>query len=1085
MDIGSWLAGLGLGRYADAFRRNDVDADVLDSLTADDLREMGIASVGHRRRLLDAIAARRQEGNAAVHAPPAVPAGAERRRLTVMFVDLVGSTALSSRLDPEELGRVLASYRNAAAGEIARLEGLVAKFMGDGILAYFGWPRAHEDEAERAVRAGLGVRDAVAALEGDGLPLACRIGIATGLVVVGDLVGEGAARERTVVGDTPNLAARLQAMAGPGQVLVAPATRRLLGAAFDLEALGERELKGIERPIPVFAVRGERTLTSRFEARAGRPAPMVGRHFELAFLLDRWRQASGGEGQAALLLGEAGHGKSRIVRALMDALSGEPHRTVHLQCSPYHAKSALWPVIQEVRAEAALAPDDSPEAALDKLEALPAPFPREGDDLPLVAELLGLDGSARYGTLEPTPQARRARTLEALTGRLLRLARDRPLLVVLEDAHWIDPSTRDLIDALLERIAQARMLLLLTSRPESLPQLSNHDRLGRLSLDRLDRAAAETIVRRAGGEHLPRATVEAIVARTDGVPLFIEELTKAVLEAGDTVIPASLHDTLMARLDRIPEAKDLAQIAACIGREFDKELLAAIAGRPAARIDEALEGLMRAELVFRKHRAGGGRFAFKHALVRDAAYESLLRTRRREVHGRIAAVMVRNAALGDSFEPELIARHFLAADDPTSAIPHLLRATDVAIARAAGPEAQETIRTGLAAVADLPPTDAAIAWQARFHLLMGDSLRSTHGTAAAETGDAYRRARLAFARTGDQDGQEMALFGEFLSHFNAARLDRADEVAGLLRAAPAFGTNPARHWHKHEASGLADFVRGRFASARRHLEALPDADGPYPDRPSAGRIYLPWSLFVMGWPDRAFALEEAALENAAGVGRKFMLVAALGNGCYLPQLGGRVELLAERARRCVEESRTAHLRIWESISSVFLGWLAGRQGDPGRAEALMVPALRALEEAGHRIELGYLSSLRADILLEAGRRAAAGTILEEALARNAVSGERWFDAELHRMLAAGVDDASTAERHLEEALRTAQEQQARLFELRAARDLARLRVRKGEPRRALDLLSPILEWFEEGFATPDLIAARSLLDELRPVPPNV
>ncbi len=1074
MDIESWLHTLGLGQYAEAFRENDIDAGLLASLTADDLRQIGVASVGHRRRLLQAIRAL----PTAATAPPSPSPAAERRQLTVMFVDLVGSTALSAGLDPEDMRDVIDTFQNAVAGEVARLEGHIAKFMGDGVLACFGWPRAHEDEAERAVRAGLAIIRAVARLTGGGGTLAARVGIATGLVVVGDLVGEGSARETAVVGDTPNLAARLQALAEPGQVVIARSTRRLLGDVFQVVDLGSRRLKGLEHPVHIFAVSGKGSPASRFEAR-GRPLlPMVGRDRELALLLERWARAEAGQGQGVLMVGEAGYGKSRIVQALVDAVADRPHRVVHWQCSPYRGESALWPVIQHLRQAAGLADGDGNETRLDKLEAFMADANPNAEAVALLAELLGLDGTARYGALELTPQARRAGTLRALVRLLLRLAAAGPVLVVLEDAHWIDATTHELIELLLARIERAPMLVLVTSRPEGRPTLVARPHVTPLLLGRLGRAEVEAIIRRLGGAGLARATIDTIAARTDGVPLFVEELTKTVLESGDTPIPASLHDSLMARLDHLPEAKEVAQLAACIGRRFDPRLLAAIAGRPKAEIDEALDRLVRSELVFRPDRAGDGRFAFKHALVRDAAYESLLRSRRREVHGQIARVMVESAATPESIEPTLVARHFLAADDPASAIPHLLRAADIALARAAGPEAQETIRAGLAAIEGLAPSDATIAWQARFHLLMGDSLRGTHGTAAARTGDAYRRARLAFAEIGDQDGQEMALFGEFLSHFNAARLDQADEVAGLLRAAPSFGTTAARHWHRHEASGLIDFVRGRFEAARRHLEALPDADGPYPDRPSSGRVYLPWSLFILGYPERANRLDEAALENATGVGRKFALAAALGNGCYLPQLGGRLDLLAARAARCVEESELAHLKIWHGIGSIFQGWLAGTQGEAERALTLMEPALRALDAAGHHIEHGYLSSLHADILLATGRGDAARAILEQALARNATTGERWFDAELHRLLAASAPDPGTAEHHLHEALEISRGQQARLWQLRASRDLARLWAERGERQRALDLLAPVHGWFTEGFGTADLIEAKAVLDQL-------
>jgi class 3 adenylate cyclase len=577
LDVARWLAEQGLGHHAEAFAENGIAGDVLCELTDADLRELGL-NLGDRKRLLKAIAAvtaastdaRAETGEPTAGA--AVPREAERRQLTVLFCDLVGSTELAGRLDPEDMRKVLRAYQNTVAGEIGRFEGHVAKFMGDGVLAYFGYPRAHEDEAERAVHAGLALAQTVGRLKvPTGKALSARIGIATGLVVVGDLIGEGAAQEEAVTGDTPNLAARLQGIAAPGQVVIADGTRRLLGASFDLEDLGARELKGIGGAVPAFAVTGERPVESRFEAMSGPTLlPMVGRDLELALLRERWALAKAGEGQGVLLVGEAGIGKSRISRALLDAHADEPHIRIRYQCSPYHVDSALWPVIQHLSHAAGITASDPLDANLDRLEALLGRG-REGvaDVAPLIADLIGLDGGARYGTLNLTPQMKRARTLDALVDQLLGLAVRQPVLMVLEDAHWIDPTTLELIEQCLERIAAARVPILLTSRPDRQPALAAHPHITRMSLNRLGRAVVECMVASLGGDRLPTETIDTIVARTDGVPLFVEELTKTVLEIGETSIPASLHDPLMARLDRIPEVKEIAQIAAVIGREFD------------------------------------------------------------------------------------------------------------------------------------------------------------------------------------------------------------------------------------------------------------------------------------------------------------------------------------------------------------------------------------------------------------------------------------------------------------------------------------------------------------------------------------
>ena len=586
-----WLDGLGLGRYADAFEENELDLDLVADISDADLIDLGVSAMGHRKKLLRAIAVLRsattstQEDTTAVPEPSLSAPQAERRQLTVMFCDLVGSTALSGRLDPEEMRDVILRYQNAVADKITRFEGHVAKYMGDGVLAYFGFPEAHEDDAERAARAGLSIVAATHGLRGPGdEALRVRVGIATGLVVVGDLDGEGAAQEEAVVGATPNLAARLQGLAKPGQVVVAESTRRILGDVFELSALGQQPLKGVATPVAAFAVLAERLVESRFEARQGdRLAQMVGRDQELALLVERWRQAKAGEGQLVLLTGEAGIGKSRITRALIDAVAADAHTRINYQCSPYHTDSPLYPTIQQFTRAAGFAADDTTETRLDKLEAL---LGRAVEPLneaaPLIGILLGLDIEARYGTLDLSPQQQRMRTLRALVDQMLGLARQQPVLFVLEDVHWVDPTTLEMVQVALDAIAGARVLMLLTSRPDNQPEIAGHPHVTRFTLNRLSAGQITAIVDRlTGSKALPGELVDEIAAKTDGVPLFVEELTKTVLESGilretddayvldqplDTLaIPTSLHDSLRARLDRLQPVKEVAQTAAVCG----------------------------------------------------------------------------------------------------------------------------------------------------------------------------------------------------------------------------------------------------------------------------------------------------------------------------------------------------------------------------------------------------------------------------------------------------------------------------------------------------------------------------------------
>ena len=635
------LETLGLGRYAELFATHGIDVDVLTDLTDGDLKKLGLA-IGDRRRILKA-AQNLQSVGASTGLTPATAQQAERRQLTVMF--LVGSTALSEQLDPEEMRDVLRAYQNSVSGEISRLEGFTAKLMGDGVLAYFGWPMTHEDEAERAVRAGLAVVGAVAKLPtAAGKSLAARVGIATGLVVVGDLVGEGAAQEQAVVGDTPNLAARLQTVAEPGMVVIADATRRLLGDLFEMRALGALSLKGIQDHVSAFEVLGERISESRFAARqTGRVAPIVGRDQELGLLLERWRQATNNEGQAVLLTGEAGIGKSRISEAVAETIAGEPHFLIRYQCSPYHADLALYPVIQQLGHAARFSVDDDVERRLEKLEALLGQAGGNGASAaPLLTELLGIDGTSRYGPVTLTPQQRRSRTLNALIDQLTGLAGRKPVLWLIEDAHWIDPTTLELIELALDRVQSASVLLLITARPTFVAGFASHPVVTRLALNRLARAATQAIVARiTSGKRLPDALLDEIAAKTDGVPLFVEEMTKAVIESGALretadayqlhgplsalAVPATLHDSLMARLDRLHGVKEVAQTAAVIGRTFDHATIAELAALPKSQLTDALQQLLGAELVFRRGLPPDATYLFKHALVRDAAYESLLK----------------------------------------------------------------------------------------------------------------------------------------------------------------------------------------------------------------------------------------------------------------------------------------------------------------------------------------------------------------------------------------------------------------------------------------------------------------------------
>ena len=670
------------------------------------------------------------KAGAAAGATAVRTSSAERRQLTVMFVDLVGSTALSARVDPEDLREVLGAYHKCVAETVRRFHGFVANYMGDGVLVYFGYPRAHEDDAEQAVRAALELVTAVSALKSPACAeLQSRVGIATGLVVVGDQIGAGGAREHSVVGETPNLAARLQSAAEPNGVVIAATTRRLTGGLFEYDHLGALAAKGFAEPIDAWRVRGESAIASRFEALRSGEAPLIGREEEAELLLRRWQRAKGGEGQMVGMSGEAGIGKSRLTAAFEDCIAHEPHTSLHYFCLPHYQDSSLHPIIARLERSAGLERDDNPELKLDKLEALLAQTMPPTEDRALLAELLSLPIVGRYPPPNLPSQRQKALTFEALLRQLEVLARRRPVLMIFEDAHWIDPTSREWLDRVTERVRDLPILFIATFRPEFQPPWTGQAHSTMLMLNRLDRHEGALLAQQIAGEQLPSDVLAAIVDRADGVPLFVEELTRAVLDASEAggrpavaavpsptpMVPFTLHGSLMARLDRLgPRAKEVAQIGAAIGREFTYELLATVSGLQEIAMNEALDQLSASGLVFRRGTPPEVSFLFKHALIQDAAYNTLLRAQRQELHTRIAAAMEKRLADGEAVRPELLAHHLTEAGRPEKAVSFWTAAGDRALGRAAHREAsaffgralgglvpQEEIPETLAATVDL------------------------------------------------------------------------------------------------------------------------------------------------------------------------------------------------------------------------------------------------------------------------------------------------------------------------------------------------------------------------------------------------
>ncbi|MBV8334811.1 MAG: AAA family ATPase, partial [Alphaproteobacteria bacterium] len=761
MDISAWLRSLGLERYEAAFRDNEIDSGVLPKLTSDDLKEIGVVAIGHRRRLLDAITALGAVAPAAIATagPPetSVRTDAERRQLTVMFCDLVGSTPLSARLDPEDLRGIIGAYHRCVTEIVESFGGFVARYMGDGVLAYFGYPQAHEDDPERATRCGLALVDRVSQLD-QAEDLRARVGIATGLVVVG-----GEVVEHDVAGDTPNLAARLQALAEPNAVVIAASTRRLTGELFEYRDLGEIELKGIAGAVLAWQVLHPSAVASRFEALHGSAlTPLIGREEELELLRHRWRQAEEGEGRVVLLVGEAGIGKSRLTRALLEGLAGEPHLRLRYFCSQHHRDSALFPVISHIEHAAGFVRDDTAEQKLAKLDAVLARAAPTTEAIDLIADLLSLP--APHPQPELGPQQRKEAMLAALLAQLDGLAREQPVLMLFEDLHWIDPTSLELLTAIVNRVQRLPVLLLATARPEFTPPWPSRAHVTVLSLTRLSRHDCVALVDQiTAGKVLPDEVLEQILARTDGVALFIEELTKTVIESGMLIdrgdrytmagrlpslaIPTTLHDSLTARLDRLAPVKEVAQIAACIGRDFDYDLLAAASGMPEDGLRTALEALRHAELVIARGLADE-RYTFKHALVRDAAYAGLLRSRRVQLHAAIAGAIERSFAHVVEAEPETLAHHLTEAGLHEKAAGYWLRAGKIAVGRYANIEAIAHLRRGIEALSSFADSASKDRLELDLQFALGPCLLATEGPRSAATAATVTRARELCERLG-------------------------------------------------------------------------------------------------------------------------------------------------------------------------------------------------------------------------------------------------------------------------------------------------------------------------------------------------
>jgi class 3 adenylate cyclase/tetratricopeptide (TPR) repeat protein len=1107
LDLDGWLRRNGLEQYAQTLRDNAIDADVLRDLTDDHLRELGLP-LGARLKLLRAVArlGTSEQPPASPEITPTAPrTDAERRQLTIMFCDLVGSTALSTRFDPEDMQEIVGAYHRCCADLIVKAGGFVARYMGDGVLVYFGYPQAHEHDAERAVRAGLALVEAVPKLKtAAGAPLQVRVGIATGIVVVGDLIEAETTQEHEVVGETPNLAARLQALAEPGTVVISSSTHRLTGGLFHYRDLGPVALKGFAETVPVWQALGASAAESRFEALRASATPLVGRGEEINLLLRRWEQAKGGEGAVVLLSGEPGIGKSRIAQTILERLSGEPHTRLRLFCSPHHQDTALYPSITQLDRAAGFRRDDTDEQRLTKLEAVLALAANDlGEAVPLFASLLSIPTGDRYPALDLTPQKRKEKTLRSLVAQVEGLAARQPVLLVVEDAHWADPTSLELFDLIVERASRLPLLAIVTFRPEFVPPWVGRPQVTLISLNRLPRRLrAEMIAHVTGGKVLPQEIADQITDRTDGVPLFIEELTKAVVESGLLVetgdqyvatgpvtalaIPTSLQASLLARLDRLAPTRDVAQIAAALGRHFSHELISAVAAMPRQQMDDALAQLVNAELIFRRGTPPDAEYTFKHALVQDAAYGTLLRSRRQQIHARIAAT------LEDQFpdiavaQPALLARHCAEAGLTEKAVVYWLKAGQQALARSATTEAAAQLRKGLDALDGLPDGPGRQQLELDLQIPLGWALIAAKGFSAPEVGESFARARALAEQIDRPERLGPVLLGQWMFHRDRGEYQLALALAEQVEKIGEARNDVAAQWVGRWASGHTRLFLGDFVAARALLERCL-ADPAYRGGPSEVLslyelmlAHLAQTLAYLGYIDQARsrlneALSEARqLRHAQTLVQVLLIASAVEGITRSPEMQRHVEeLLALSA----EHGLPFYLAWATALRGMSLAALG--QGQEGLS--LITRGIAGMRATGSVSGTPGALVMLARAYAMVGQPADGLNCLAEAARIIETTEERMGEAALHRVrgdLLNATGDPSAAERSYQQAIAVAKLQSAKLSELQASISVARLWCKQDRRGEARDLLAPIYGWFTEGFDTLSLKEAKALLDEL-------
>jgi TOMM system kinase/cyclase fusion protein len=1042
---------------------------------------------------------------------------AERRQLTVMFCDLVSSTSLSSELDPEDYREVVRQYQRVCAEVISRYDGYIAQYLGDGLLVYFGFPQAHEDDAQRAVRSGLGIIEAIetlnARLEQDkGVELAIRLGIHTGLVVVGE-IGEDGRQEQLALGETPNLAARIQGVAEPNTLVISAATYRLVQGYFDCDFLGEHDLRGIVQPIVVYRVLQESGVQSRLDIESTRGlTPLVGRESEVTLLLERWSQVRDGQSQVVLVSGEAGIGKSRLVQVLKDHVVNEPHIRLECRSSPYFQNTALYPIIDLMQRTLRWEQAETADEKLNKLEQALSQYrlPIE-ESVPLMAGLLSLAlPEDRYPPLNSTPQRQRQKTLETIVAIILELAEGEPVLFILEDLHWIDPSTLELLDLLVDQTPTASIYALLTCRPEFQAQWANRSYFTQITLNRLSRNGIEQMATKVAREKtLPDEVLQQLVAKTDGVPLYVEEMTKAVLESGvlketdghyelvgsvaPLAIPATLQDSLMARLDRLVTAKGVAQYASVIGRQFSYELLRDVSPLDEALLQRELGRLVDAELVYQQGLPPQATYMFKHALIQDIAYESLLRSTRQGYHRRIAEVLEEQFPETADNQPELLAHHCTEAGLNEQAVDYWQQAGEQAVQRSAHAEAINHFKNGQELLQQLPDTLARTQQELALCTNLGVALVALKGQGDDEVESVFIRARELCQQVGETLQLLPILWGLFRFYFARAEYAIAYELAEKIMRLASSAQEPALLLEAHRGLGVMLFCLGDLPTARAHLEQSIALYNPqlhqshailYGQDPSVVcRCYLSWTLWLLGYPDQALTRSQEALRYAQALSHPHTLAFALDCSAGLHQLRREALATRQQAEAAIKLSTDLGFVLFATLGTILGGWGQGIQGETEVGIAHIHQGLASWRVIGAEFFRTCCLCLLAQVYEQAGQTEAGLDVLSEAQSVVETTGERFYEPELYRLkgqllLQQSPDNATEATACFHQAISIAQNQSAKSWELRASTSLAKLWQQQDKRQEAYDLLAPVYNWFTEGFDTADLQEAKRLLGDL-------